>query len=230
MGKPCFSSWSQIAPLLVILGVLLFLGPLATAWFPIISSCTLPITNRSVAVGCFVPPTCAVGFNRILCNLLFVVIIAYGFFFFFPADFFALWLLPFYVGTQKDPKIILAWWPPPSQDSHRRALSSTPCGYEFQRFPLSLFVFSIWASWMDNLEMRRWGFGEWFTVAHTALDLSWGLQCFWSITREPIEPLVLIVSTLCSSLDFLRLLFHIFSCESSIVQFSPPIAQKILLW
>lgn len=83
MGKPRFSSWSQIAPLLVILGVLLFLGPLATAWFPIISSCTLPITNRSVAVGCFVPPTCAVGFNRILCNLLFVVITACGFFFFF---------------------------------------------------------------------------------------------------------------------------------------------------
>ena len=29
------------------------------------------------------PPTCAVGFNRILCNLLFVVITACGFFFFF---------------------------------------------------------------------------------------------------------------------------------------------------
>lgn len=151
------------------------------------------------------------------------------FLFFFPVDFFALWLLSFYVGMQKDPKIILAWWPPSSQDSHRRALSSTSCGYEFQRFPLSSFAFSIWASWMGDLEMRRWGFFRWFTVAHTALDSSWGLQLFWSITREPIEPLVLIASRLCSSLDFLRL-FHIFSCESSIVQFSPPIAQKILLW
>ena len=65
--------------------------------------------ERSVAAGCFVPPTCAVGFTRILCNLLFVVIIACGFFFlFFPVDFFALWLLSFYVGMQKDPTIILA--------------------------------------------------------------------------------------------------------------------------
>ena len=145
-------------------------------------------------------------------------------FFFFPVDFFALWLLSFYMGIQKDPTIILTRWPPPSQDSHRRALSSTPCGYEFQRFPLSSFVFGIWALWMGDLEMRRWGFSGWFTVAHTAFDSSWGLQLLWSITREPIEPLVLIASRLCSSAGLPQVISYF------LLQSSPPIAQKILLW
>ena len=146
-------------------------------------------------------------------------------FFFFPVDFFALWLLSFYMGIQKDPTIILTRWPPPSQDSHRRALSSTPCGYEFQRFPLSSFVFGIWALWMGDLEMRRWGFWGWFTVVHTAFDSSWGLQLLWSITREPIEPLVLIASRLCSSAGLPQVVISYFLLQSS-----PPIAQKILLW
>ena len=82
VGKPPVSAAGlKLAPF-VLFGLLLFLDPSAVALFPTVSSCTLPITSRSVAVCCFVPLTCALGFNGTLCNLLFVVIIVCVFFLF----------------------------------------------------------------------------------------------------------------------------------------------------
>lgn len=98
-----------------ILGLLLSSGPSAAALFP-------PALCREqvglVAVRCFVPPAWILGtlITYVCCNYCLWLFS------------FALSVLHFYVGVQKNPQMVLASLAPSSQNSCRRPLRSTSLG------------------------------------------------------------------------------------------------------
>lgn len=190
-----------------------------------ISSCTLPITNRSVAVSATLSHPLVLwdstGFS-VAYFLLYLLPVAFSFFFFLW--FFALWLLSLYVGMQKDLKNY------PWHDDHHlpripigELVKYPPVAMNFKDSPphlLLAFELRGWVTW-------RWGGEDFSGVIHSCPHSTWfelGATAFlWSITREPIEPLVLIASRLCSSLDFPQVISYFFLWVFNSAP-SPPIA------